>query len=107
MLFGSAKGMKAFGRYGSLGFELLGSIAVGYYLGTWLDKKAGTHWIAFVGFLLGCYAGFRALYKASKRMQRDIENEEALERGEDPWAPKAKPEPSEEEESHDGKDDHP
>ncbi|CAN5847021.1 hypothetical protein BH11MYX4_BH11MYX4_61580 [soil metagenome] len=56
MLFGSAKGMKAFGRYGSLGFELLGSIAVGYYLGTWLDKKAGTHWIAFVGFLLGCYA---------------------------------------------------
>jgi F0F1-type ATP synthase assembly protein I len=86
------KGMKAFGRYGSLGFELLGSIAVGYYLGVWADKKFGTHWIAFVGFLIGCYAGFRALYKASQRMQRDIENDERLARGEDPWAPKSKDE---------------
>ena len=85
---GSMKGMKAFGRYGSLGFELLGSIAVGYYLGVWLDKKAGTHWIAAVGFLLGCYAGFRALFRAAKKMQRDIELQERLDRGEDPWAPK-------------------
>jgi F0F1-type ATP synthase assembly protein I len=86
------KGMKAFGKYGSLGFELLGSIAVGYYGGAWLDKKAGTHWIAFVGFLLGCYAGFRALFKAAKNMQRDIENEERLSRGEDPWKVKPKDE---------------
>lgn len=80
------KGMKAFGKYGSLGFELLGSIAVGYYVGVFLDKKFGTHWLALVGFLLGCYTGFRALFRASKQMQRDIENEERLERGEDPWA---------------------
>jgi hypothetical protein len=85
------KGMKAFGRYGSLGFELLGSIAVGYYLGVWADKKLGTHWIAFAGFLLGCYAGFRALYRASQTMTRDIERDERLARGEDPWAPPAKP----------------
>ena len=91
-MLGSMKGMKAFGKYGSLGFELLGSIAVGYYLGRFLDRKLDTHWIAFVGFLLGCYAGFRALFKAAKRMQRDIENEERLERGEDPWAPKPKDE---------------
>ena len=87
---GSMKGMKSFGKYGSLGFELLGSIAVGYYLGRWIDRKYDLPWGAFAGFLLGCYAGFRALFKASKRMQRDIENEERLERGEDPWAPKAK-----------------
>lgn len=84
-VLGSMKGMKAFGRYGSLGFELLASIAVGYYGGRFLDRKLDTHWIAFVGFLLGCYAGFRALFKAASRMQRDIENDEALERGEDPW----------------------
>ena len=83
------KGMKSFGRYGSLGLELLGSIAVGYYLGVWLDKKFDTHRIAFAGFLLGCYAGFRALFKAAKTMQRDIENDERLARGEDPWAPKS------------------
>gem|GEM_PF-1450926 len=80
------KGMKAYGKYGALGLELLLSIGVGYYLGAWLDKKAGTHFLAFVGFLLGCYAGFRALFRAAKQMQRDIENDEALERGHDPWA---------------------
>jgi F0F1-type ATP synthase assembly protein I len=82
--------MKAFGRYGSIGFELIGSIAVGYWIGHWLDKKFDTHWIAFVGFLLGCYTGFRALYRVSKTMQRDIENDERLARGEDPWAEKPK-----------------
>lgn len=81
------KGMKAFGKYGALGFELLLSIAIGYYLGAWADKRLGTHFIAFLGFLLGCYAGFRALFRAAKQMQRDIELEERLERGEDPWAP--------------------
>ena len=95
------KGMKAVGRYGSLGFELLGSIAVGYYLGVWIDKKAGTHWFALVGFLLGCYAGFRALFRVGKKMQRDIEDEERLARGEDPWAPKVK---DEDEETGNGND---
>src|SRR5687768_9021659 len=84
------KGMKAFGRYGAVGFELLASIAVGYYLGHWLDGRFGTHWIAFVGFLLGCYAGFRGLFRAAKQMQKDLENEEKLARGEDPWEEKPK-----------------
>lgn len=81
----AAKGLKSFGRYGAIGFELLASIAIGYYLGLWLDKKFGTHWIAFVGFLIGCYAGFRALFRAAKTMTKHIEREERLERGEDPW----------------------
>ena len=83
-----SKGMKAFGRYGSVGFELIGSIGVGYYLGHWLDEKYNQHWIGAVGFALGVYTGFRALFIAAKRMQKDIENDEALARGEDPWAPK-------------------
>lgn len=85
------KGLKSFGRYGAVGFELLASIGVGYYLGHWLDGKFGTRWITVVGFLLGTYAGFRALFLAGKQMQRDIEREEKLERGEDPWA---EPDPS-------------
>jgi F0F1-type ATP synthase assembly protein I len=80
--------MKAFGRYGSIGFELIGSMAIGYYLGLLADRRLGTHWLAFAGFVLGCYAGFRALFKAAKEMQRDIENDERLARGEDPWAPR-------------------
>src|SRR5687768_10794068 len=82
------KGMKAFGRYGAVGFELLASIAVGYYLGHWLDGRFGTRWIAFVGFLIGCYAGFRSLFRAAKQMQKDVEREEKLARGEDPWEEK-------------------
>jgi hypothetical protein len=86
-IVGSMKGMKSFGKYGALGFELVLSIAVGFLLGDYLDKRFGTHWIAFVGFLVGCYAGFRALYRAAKQMQRDVEIDERLARGEDPWAP--------------------
>ena len=85
------RGLKAFGKYGSIGFELLASIAVGYYLGAWLDKRFETRWIAFVGFLVGCYAGFRALFRAAKQIQRDVEREERLARGEDPWAPPEEP----------------
>jgi ATP synthase protein I len=80
------KGMKSFGKYGALGFELLMSMAIGYYGGLWLDRKLGTRWIALLGFLVGCYAGFRAIFRAAKQMERDIEREERLERGEDPWA---------------------
>lgn len=98
------KGMKAVGKYGALGIELLLSMAVGYYGGHWLDGRFGTRWLALVGFLLGCYAGFRAMFKAAKSMQRDIENEEKLERGEDPWAPK---EPDEDDDLPKGKDDAP
>jgi hypothetical protein len=81
------RGMKSYGRYGSVGLELVLSIAVGYYIGHWADGKLGTRWIALVGFLIGCYTGFRALFRAGKTMQRDIEREEQLERGIDPWAP--------------------
>jgi ATP synthase protein I len=98
MTFLGSKGLKSFGRYGSVGLELLLSIAVGYYLGHWADGKLGTHWIAFVGFLLGCYAGFRSLFRAAKQMQLDVEREEMLERGEDPWAPPPSKDEEEEEE---------
>lgn len=85
------KGMKSYGKYGALGFELLISMAIGYYGGRWLDGKLGTRFLALVGFLLGCYAGFRAIFKAAKEMERDIVNEEKLARGEDPWEEKPAP----------------
>jgi ATP synthase protein I len=83
------RGLRSFGKYGAVGFELVLSIFVGYWLGAWLDRKFGTTWINYVGFLVGCYAGFRALFRAGKAMQKDIEREEAQERGEDPWADEA------------------
>ena len=87
--------LKATARLASVGIELSISTVIGALGGRWLDGKLGTRWLALVGFVLGCYAGFRALFRAGKQMQRDIENEEKLERGEDPWAEEARELPGE------------
>jgi ATP synthase protein I len=76
-VFGASKGLKNLGRYGSIGIELLASMALGYYLGRFLDRKLGTHWIALAGFLLGCAAGFRNLWRTAKKMERELEREDA------------------------------
>jgi ATP synthase protein I len=79
--------LKEYGRYGSVGIELVLSIAIGFYGGRWIDGRVGGHgWITLAGFLGGVYAGFRALYRASKFMMRDIERAERKDRGEDPWS---------------------
>jgi ATP synthase protein I len=74
------KPWKAYGRYGSLGIELILSMAIGYYGGRWLDGRFGTHWIGGLGFFLGVGAGFRQIFRAAKRMQEDAEREEREER---------------------------
>ena len=74
------KPWKAYGRYGSLGIELIVSMAIGYYGGRWLDGQLGTRWLAGLGFLLGVYAGFRQIFRAAQRMQRDVIVEEEEER---------------------------
>lgn len=77
---------KAYGRYGSLGIELIVSMAVGYFIGKWLDERVGARgWLTGLFTLAGVYAGFRALFKAAKQMERDVEKEEKLERGQAPW----------------------
>ncbi len=79
--------LREYGRYGSVGIELVLSIAIGFYGGRWIDERVGGHgWITLAGFLGGVYAGFRALYRASKFMMRDIERAERKDRGEDPWS---------------------
>ncbi len=88
------KPWRAYGRYGSVGIELVLSIGLGYYGGDWLDHRFGTRgWLAGLGFLVGCYAGFKALWTAAKRMGKDVEREEAQDRGEDPWDDDPSPKP--------------
>ena len=65
---------KAYGRYGTVGLELVLSMVVGYLLGHWLDGKLHTGgWLTWIGAVGGVYAGFRALYKAAKMMQAEAE----------------------------------
>ena len=79
---------KQYGRYGSVGIELILSMALGYYGGRWLDGKLGTHgWLTWIGFAVGVYAGFRSLFVTAKKMQKDIETEEREERTRQPYEP--------------------
>jgi hypothetical protein len=84
---------KDYGRYGSVGIELVVSVVLGYYAGHWLDGKwgGGRGWLTAIGSIVGVYAGFRAIFSAASHMQADIERAERLERGEDPWAPPSPP----------------
>jgi F0F1-type ATP synthase assembly protein I len=84
---------KDYGRYGSVGIELVVSVVLGYYAGHWLDGKwgGGRGWLTAIGSIVGVYAGFRAIFSAASHMQADIERAERRERGEDPWAPPSPP----------------
>jgi ATP synthase protein I len=77
---------REYGRYGTVGIELIVSMGLGYYGGRALDARVGAGgWITFVGFLLGVAVGFRSIFAAARYMQRDIAREERRARGEDPW----------------------
>ncbi len=77
---------KSYGRYGTVGIELIVSMALGYYGGRYLDARVGGRgWVTFVGFLLGVGVGFRSIFAAGRHMQRDIERAEKEDRGDDSW----------------------
>jgi hypothetical protein len=79
-----SKPWREYGRYGTVGIELVLSILVGYYAGHWADQRwAGGHgWLTFFGVAVGVYAGFRQLFRAGAQMMRDAEREEKAERDE-------------------------
>jgi len=68
---------REYGRYGTVGIELIVSMALGYYGGQWLDERVGGHgWVTFGGFLFGVAVGFRSIFAAARYMQRDIARQE-------------------------------
>jgi hypothetical protein len=73
---------KQFGRYGSVGIELVLSMMLGYYAGHWLDVRYA-HDAGYVtggGMLLGIYAGFRQLYRVTKLAAREFDRQDAEEK---------------------------
>ena len=76
--------MRTVGRVSAVGMELGGAIIVCLLAGWWLDGKLGTGpWLTVVGVLIGSVAGFRAVYRAAKVMQKQAEREAAEERKQD------------------------
>lgn len=59
------------GRFLGVGFELAAAILVGYFGGGWLDSLFGTTFLAYLGLVLGLFAGFRSLYQVARSAQKD------------------------------------
>lgn len=67
---------KAYAVYSTVGIEFALSIFFGLFVGRWADGKLGTgSALALFGFFVGAAAGFRAIWRAAMRMQRDAERE--------------------------------
>lgn len=55
------------GEYSALAFLLPAAAAVGYFIGTLLDRAFGTHFLYLVFLLLGIAAGFVQLIRQVTR----------------------------------------
>ncbi len=65
------------GRYGVIGFELAGSIGVGFFGGRAVDEHFHTNGIAlWIGFFLGVFAGFMLLARAARGLEREAAKDE-------------------------------
>lgn len=74
---------KALGTYGTLGLEIILSVALGLFGGQWLDKKLDTGgWLTWIGFAYGLAAAGRAIYRAMRKSTREAEQLEQREREE-------------------------
>ena len=60
-----------YGEYSHLAIALPVGTCVGWFLGSWLDGKFGTHWMQWVGMFLGVVAGFMDLLNSAKKMTRE------------------------------------
>jgi F0F1-type ATP synthase assembly protein I len=61
-----------FGIYSTVGIQLVISVVLGSYAGSWGDKKLGTDpWLMILGIVLGTAAGFYNLFRlVSKKEQK-------------------------------------
>lgn len=52
----------------TVGTVMVTAIALGYFLGSWLDRKLGTSpWLVVTGVVLGSAAGFLHLFRSVSR----------------------------------------
>jgi uncharacterized membrane protein YcjF (UPF0283 family) len=62
---------KDYGRYGTVGLELIISLALGYYGGSWLDGRFNGHgWLTVVGVIFGVVAGVRQLVLVTQQLNK-------------------------------------
>ena len=70
------------GRYSALGFEMSLSVVIGLGIGYYLDKWLGTApWLMILWLGFGFAAGVRSLFRAARRSEKDLEEQEKDEKG--------------------------
>jgi len=74
-----ARPWKAAGSYSGAGIELVVAVLVTAGIGHWLDGRywGGRGWGLMGGALLGFAAGMRNLLRSARKMEKDIEREDA------------------------------
>lgn len=61
-------------KYSVIGIEMAMSVIVGGFIGYWLDVWLGTDpWMMIFWVICGVIAGFRSLYRMSKRIMKEME----------------------------------
>ena len=81
-------------RPGTVGIEIVLSIALPFFVGRWLDGRFGTApWIQVTGFLLGCAAAVRAVVRAAREMREVARREEEVEGNPRPMFPRDEDKP--------------
>lgn len=74
---------KEIGGYGTLGLEIALSVLVGLLGGQWLDGRLGTGpWLTLLGACFGVATGFRFLWRALRRANREAARADEEEREE-------------------------
>lgn len=64
--------LRQIASYSTLGLEMGLSVAVGAGIGYYLDKWLKTEpWLLIIFLVFGVIAGFRSLYRALKRLQKE------------------------------------
>ena len=64
--------LRQIASYSTVGLEMGLSVAVGAIIGYYLDKWLHTDpWLLIVFLIFGVIAGFRSLYRALKRLERE------------------------------------
>jgi ATP synthase protein I len=62
------KAYQAFALFGSFGFLMAASILVGFFLGSFLDKKLGTEpWLLIIFLFLAIAGGFIEFFRTFQR----------------------------------------
>ena len=66
---------------GSLGIEMGLSVAIGYFLGSWLDGRFGTQpWLTILFLLCGIAAAFLAIFRIAGEARRAMQAKDEDER---------------------------